>query len=277
MNDENEFDKLDDELLYTSELYEDEFDKYYNKLLQDRAANIENNYGQSNDDDSIEIPDKKMHIILPNSKIETSVKCKSSRQAYRVFKNILNYEEYEFQDKEHIWVMAIDKTGYISCVYVAAIGKRNRVAAEPVNIFSTSVMYKAKKIVISHNHPNEYDKIVFNKHDYRLTEDLYYGARTIGIELLDHIILCDKSYYSFLENGHMDMIKNSLSKRTFGEMQKRVIEDKLKYGEKKLLQGTKQSKMEIAKNLLLNNVDTQIIIASTGLSKKEILQIQKNI
>ncbi len=264
------------------------FDDFYHELLRDKMIKIDSNYSQFSDNDVV-IPDKKMYLILPNSKIEKSVKCKSSKQAYEIFNDILNYEEYDLRDQEHIWVMAIDKTGYVACIYVAAIGKSNSVTVEPVDILSTSVLYKAKKIVLAHNHPSAYDKISLSVDDYKFTENLFYGAKTIGIEIIDHIILGDNGYYSFLENGYMHIIQNSKMKKSFAEMEKEILGEKFKHGERMRKEGKrlgikkgrkhgkKKEKMGIARNLLTMNMSVDNIILATGLTAVEIEKIKGSI
>lgn len=45
--------------------------------------------------------------------------------------------------------------------------------------------------------------------------------------------------------------------------------------EKGIDKGTEQTKVEIAKSLLEKNVDLQIIIACTGLSEQQVLELSK--
>jgi len=44
---------------------------------------------------------KEMKILLPITKIKESVKCKNTKQAYKIFRDLLDYEEYELKSQEH--------------------------------------------------------------------------------------------------------------------------------------------------------------------------------
>ncbi len=243
----------------------DNFDDFYHECITRKISKKSGNYSQFDNElddeidiDELKIPNKTMMIIIPASKIKKSVKCKNAAQAYKIFKDILGYEEYQFKNQEHLWIMAIDKTGYISCVYISAMGANNKSIVDPVDILTTSVLYRAKKIVLAHNHPNAYDKILLSPDDFEFTETMYYASRTLGVEVIDHIIIGDKVYYSFLENGYIELIKMRRYKKPYAEIEQELIEEKKKYGKKKLQQGIiegnikglEQGKIEIAKSML---------------------------
>ena len=56
-------------------------------------------------------------------------------------------------------------------------------------------------IVLCHNHPSG------NPHpspeDDALTERLTRAAELLSIQLIDHVILCDKTYYSYADEGRL--------------------------------------------------------------------------
>ncbi len=54
----------------------------------------------------------------------------------------------------------------------------------------------ASGIIIAHNHPSGYVKP--SKADYLLTKDIISVSKIIGIDLLDHLVIGDDGYYSFL-------------------------------------------------------------------------------
>ncbi len=107
-------------------------------------------------------------------------------------------------------IMGVDAVGYVSCIYIAAIGAENRMIIDPVDIFSTAVIHKSKKVFLAHNHPNEgVDSdlsLTLSPEDFDFTNRLYHACQSFGIEVMDHIILSDETYYSLDENKYMTLI-----------------------------------------------------------------------
>ena len=58
-----------------------------------------------------------------------------------------------------------------------------------------SLLLKASYIFVAHNHPS--DNVNPSQADISLTKQLYNSCEMIGIPLLDHIIICKTSYFSF--------------------------------------------------------------------------------
>ena len=44
---------------------------------------------------------KEIKILLPTTKIKESVKCENTKQAYKIFREILNFEAVELKNDEH--------------------------------------------------------------------------------------------------------------------------------------------------------------------------------
>ena len=63
-------------------------------------------------------------------------------------------------------------------------------------IFRNAMLYNAKNIVLTHNHPSqsELPSLV----DTRFTKNLMEDCAKFGIKLVDHIIFTNKKFYSFI-------------------------------------------------------------------------------
>jgi len=68
-------------------------------------------------------------------------------------------------------------------------------------ILSTALTCLASGIILAHNHPSGYTAP--SDADYRITQKLYESSNIMDIKLLDHIILTEDSYYSFLDEGKL--------------------------------------------------------------------------
>ncbi len=68
----------------------------------------------------------------------------------------------------------------------------------PREVFRPAIRAAAASVICVHNHPS--GDPACSREDVAVTERLYDAGRTIGIELLDHIIIGEASYYSFLDH-----------------------------------------------------------------------------
>lgn len=214
---------------------------------------------------------KEMKVITISYRIEKAVPYRGSKEACQIFKDMLHYEGDEFRDREHFWVMGIDKTGYIVCIYIVALGTGNALLLTPAELISVAVSFQATSIVIAHNHPSE--KVKPSKEDIDATDSLYHACLVVSIRIVDHITIGANDYYSFADNGDIDSIKKSTKYKAhihaMIEAQERLdeIEEIVK----------KRTKFEIAKNMLLDGITTETIIKYTKLSEDTISKIQKKL
>ncbi len=66
-------------------------------------------------------------------------------------------------------------------------------------VLREALLKRATSIILCHNHPSGNN--MPSTDDDRLTIALHNAAQTMDIRLLDHVILCDGSYYSYSDNG----------------------------------------------------------------------------
>ena len=194
-----------------------------------------------------------MEIILITKRKGISKKYENSEQAYKIFKEILNYEEYDLRDREHFWVMGIDNVGYIVCIYIVALGGNNQVNMTAAEMLDIAVALKAKKIVLAHNHPS--GNVEPSENDILTTNMLYHACYPFGIEILDHLIIGIDKYSSFEEKQIMDYLRNDKKYKGYAE----GLDDRI---------------IEITKNLINMNFNIEDIIKATGFSKEDIERLK---
>lgn len=68
----------------------------------------------------------------------------------------------------------------------------------PREVFRPAIRAAAATLICVHNHPSGDPR--YSQQDLAVTRRLYEAGRTIGIELLDHIIIGEDSYYSFMDH-----------------------------------------------------------------------------
>jgi len=78
-------------------------------------------------------------------------------------------------------------------------GTVDQASAYPSEIMVAALRTMAASIILIHNHPGGNPEPSDN--DKKLTRNIIIAAKSLGIELLDHIIIGDNIYYSFSDKG----------------------------------------------------------------------------
>ena len=79
------------------------------------------------------------------------------------------------------------------------IGTINYSVVHPREIFKEAYYYSASAIICVHNHPS--NNLVPSVEDINITKTLVNVGNILGIKVIDHLIIGNNNYYSFLENG----------------------------------------------------------------------------
>ncbi len=207
---------------------------------------------------------------------------KNSKQAYEIFQKILAHEEDVLRDKEHFWVMGIDHEGYIVCIYIVALGQVNKVQMTAAEMLDIAIGLKGKKIVLAHNHPSGNTEP--SEQDIEMTNILYHVCVPFGIEILDHLIITENGYYSFEEELIMKQIKDDNTHKGYVEGfdegreagKEQGLEKGIKQGLKQGIEkGIEQNKIEVARTMLSENINPEIISKVLGFSIEEIKLITR--
>jgi len=96
--------------------------------------------------------------------------------------------------KEHFLVLCLDtRNRLINCKPVS-MGSLDTSVVHPREVFKEAISSSAASVIFVHNHPSGDPEP--SKEDIELTKRLSKAGEIMGIEVLDHIIVCDKSYLS---------------------------------------------------------------------------------
>lgn len=105
------------------------------------------------------------------------------------------------EKQEHLVALYLDTQNRIISQKTIFIGSVNRSIAEPREILHYAVKCMATSVIIVHNHPS--GSIDPSRHDILFTEKLKESCETLGLVLLDHLIVGHSSYYSFREESEL--------------------------------------------------------------------------
>ena len=116
-------------------------------------------------------------------------------------KDIYNYVRYELENnlQEKFLCIYLNSNNNIITSKVLFIGTVDCSNIYPRDIFREAVRNNASGIIMVHNHPS--GNTSPSLADVDLTNKIINLGKQLGIKVLDHVIIGDNNYYSFLENN----------------------------------------------------------------------------
>ncbi|MBI4051930.1 MAG: DNA repair protein RadC [Elusimicrobia bacterium] len=103
--------------------------------------------------------------------------------------------------KEHLVALYLTGRHQLIEQEVVSIGTLSSSLVHPREVFAPALEQRAAAVVVAHNHPSGDPSP--SREDQEVTARLIKAGRLLGIELLDHIIVADSSYFSFKEKGFL--------------------------------------------------------------------------
>ena len=116
-------------------------------------------------------------------------------------KTVADYymEDLRHLRQEHLLLIMLDgKLHFISQVYLSK-GTVNSALVSPREVFIEALKREAVYIILMHNHPSG-DPLP-SKFDIDITKRIDLCGKMLGVRLVDHIIIGDKSYISLASEG----------------------------------------------------------------------------
>lgn len=100
-------------------------------------------------------------------------------------------------DQEAVAVLCLGARHQPLHVGIVAVGSLNSAAVHPREVYRTAVAVNAAAVVLAHNHPSGDPEP--SEDDVRLTRRLQRCGETLGIELLDHLVIGGSRWVSLRE------------------------------------------------------------------------------
>ncbi len=127
----------------------------------------------------------------------THVLIKKPQDVYRVFMSMWDKTKINLQ--EDFVVLFLNKANCVIGYRVIHSGNLQSYLIDYNLIVTSALLCRAENIIIGHNSPSGYlNQSMISKN---ITEILFKKIKHFDIGLMDHVIISDDSYYSFMENG----------------------------------------------------------------------------
>jgi len=200
-----------------------------------------------------------------------------------VMNQILERENKIDRSKEHLWLVSLDAVNRIQLIELISLGSGVQTIADPIEIFSFALQKQARKIVLVHNHPTGI--VVPSEADKQVTSRMMAIGEFVNIPVIDHLIIGNNRFFSFLTEGlyaELNRTKPDLTFREVDRMTKEIealkekmkaAEDRISAAEKKATKAKEEKVKEIAKRAFKKGMNVKQIAEMTGLSMKVVREM----
>jgi DNA repair protein RadC len=128
------------------------------------------------------------------SEIPDVVQIKCSKDVADIFQPILSdllHEEF--------WILFLNRSNRVINRMKLSQGGVSGTVTDVRMVMKKAVEYLASGIIVCHNHPS--GNLNPSEADSKITQKIKEAGNLLDIQLLDHLIISDKDYYSFADNG----------------------------------------------------------------------------
>src|SRR5512133_1284671 len=125
--------------------------------------------------------------------LKTGTRYTAPRQVSDTFQFLMK------ETKEMFITLHLDGKNRIICMDLVSIGSLNQSIVHPREVFKTALLSNAAAIILVHQHPTGDSSP--SSEDLAITRRLKEAGEIMGIKVLDHIIVGDGEYLSFVERG----------------------------------------------------------------------------
>ena len=96
--------------------------------------------------------------------------------------------------KEHFLILCLDTRNHLIKTNVVSIGSLDCSIVHPREVFKEAISSSAASVIFMHNHPS--GDPTPSADDIKMTKRLIEAGEIIGIDVLDHIVICDREHLS---------------------------------------------------------------------------------
>jgi DNA repair protein RadC len=128
------------------------------------------------------------------SEVPEVVQIKCSKDVADIFQPILADLPYE-----EFWVLFLNRSNKVINRMKLSQGGISGTVTDVRIIMKSAIEFLASGIIVCHNHPS--GNLHPSESDTKITQKIKDAGNLMDIQLLDHLIITDKDYYSFADNG----------------------------------------------------------------------------
>ncbi|MFY9242701.1 MAG: DNA repair protein RadC [Polaribacter sp.] len=121
-------------------------------------------------------------------------KITSSKDAFTIMQPIIGDLEHE-----EFWVLFLNNSNKVLAKNQISKGGLTATLVDVRLLFKQALELTAVAIIVCHNHPS--GKLKPSNADIQLTQKIKQAGNTLDVKVLDHLIITEKAYFSFADEG----------------------------------------------------------------------------
>jgi DNA repair protein RadC len=122
------------------------------------------------------------------------VRITSSTEAFEVLLPV-----FADLDHEEFWILMLNHANCVIGKQSISSGGLAGTIADPKIIFKIALEHNASYVILAHNHPS--GNLTPSEQDIDITKKLALAGSLLDLQVLDHLIVTNKLYYSFGDEG----------------------------------------------------------------------------
>uniref|UniRef100_UPI000B7C8359 JAB domain-containing protein n=1 Tax=Candidatus Thiosymbion oneisti TaxID=589554 RepID=UPI000B7C8359 len=184
------------------------------------------------------------------------------------------------QGQEHFWMVGLNQANKILYIELVALGSSNMINIKLREAFRMAIYKLAVQVIMVHNHPG--GNVTPSIEDQDLTDHFIQASKFLKVEVIDHLIISDETYHSFVDSGIFKKLQASERWILPYKVKERIKKEGKKKGKEKGLhegiqlgeeKGRREEKIEMAKTMKRKGMDIQDIEGISGLTIEEIQKL----
>jgi DNA repair protein RadC len=100
---------------------------------------------------------------------------------------------------EEFWILFLNRSNRVINRMKLSQGGISGTVTDVRMVMKKAIEYLASGIIVCHNHPS--GNLNPSESDSKITQKIKEAGNLLDVQLLDHLIISDKDYYSFADNG----------------------------------------------------------------------------
>ena len=127
---------------------------------------------------------------------EEKPKITSSKDAFTILRSLIGDLQVE-----EFWVLFLNQANFVIHKEQISKGGISQTAVDVRIILKIALEEMATGIILAHNHPS--GNLKPSKSDHIITQKVKKAGETLDLNVLDHLIVTQKSYFSFADEGEL--------------------------------------------------------------------------
>lgn len=129
-----------------------------------------------------------------SQEVSKKIVISNSNDAYQVFKNQLSDLR-----SEEFWAIFLNQSNKVIHISKLTQGGITQSVVDVRILFKTALDHYSTGIIIAHNHPS--GSLKPSREDMNITQKIHEAGKLLNVQLLDHLIITQSSYFSFSDEG----------------------------------------------------------------------------